>query len=301
MAYILTYGSALDHQTLIEGMTVCFNTIANNPNAVGILERGSEIERKWKATIDGITYLFDANGVSIVPVSGKQLYEPKFNNIESGGGDSIALSRRAGITRSATDSQTEQNVVSITSLSAKDTFAVHAMQALIGGFKNPLSINDGTIAIICAKSYKIAEGMMLQATEARKNDGKVTTEDDQSTLPSAGEAVAVNNTELTTVSDKLLYNLVEAIKAGSDISKDQYNKGIPVKNFTGTELSTKPTIQGTPTVQIQGTPTVNLASGASVSVSNMPSEPIHVREQGTVSVSGTVSVDNFPSDSNNSE
>lgn len=169
MTYIVSYKPINEYT---DGMTVCFDDISDNPNSVGILHKISSDDKQgrgyWKSVINGVEYVFNIKGVSIEPVQGMQLHTPILNIKQQ-------LSRATESKLLLTSTNTSD------SLQIKDCFALAAMHAVLSKMQDPLSINDGTIASLAAKAYKIADSMILQSKESSdsnnsENDIETSTE-----------------------------------------------------------------------------------------------------------------------------
>jgi hypothetical protein len=100
-----------------------------------------------------VEYVFNVKGVSIEPVQGIQLYTP-ISNVKQ------------QISRAVESKMLLKSTSTADSLQVKDYFALFAMHAILSEMQDPLSINDGTIASIAAKAYKIADSMILQSKES---------------------------------------------------------------------------------------------------------------------------------------
>ena len=241
----------LSKNQLYEGLLVCFSDVQTNPNNTGVLEKRKDTGGAligWTAVINGIKHDFDLYG-----------YDTNNNTIRLYGvlsdGD-IYPTQTTARTRAAS-AEDESTTVSLTYMTPKDYFACEALNALIQRIENPLSMSDGTIATLAAKSYKIAQAMAQEAYGSRQNDKKSSDE-------SGTDYVNVDELSLQTNTERILYNLNESVKANTKVLKD-----------TGIKFN------GTPNVSVSNTPTVT--------VDNMPSVPTE-----PISITGTVSVDNFP-------
>lgn len=288
MAYtysIIPTTNPLTADLLYEGKVVCFNDIQTNPNNVGILNKnGKHLDNLiYEAVINNTRYVFDKDG----KING--LGNPVLYGVLSNGDIDPTISTAK--TRGASE-QGEANTVSLTTMSPKDYFACEALNALIMSHPNPLSMDDGTIATMAAKSYKIAQAMAKEAYGSRQNDKK--SEEESGTA-----YVEVDETSLQNNTERILYNINESIKANTKSNKET---GIKVSNIDKVKFDGTPTVKldatsevkvtQLPNVTISGTPNVNVANTPDVNVTNMPSVPTE-----PVSITGTVSVDNFPSNS----
>lgn len=197
---------------LYEGLMVCFSDVTTNPNRVGILEKTTttinSVRYPWAATIDSVRYEFDRDGCLPGTTT------PVLYGVVSDG----SLDPTTDTYESRAGGQGESDKVSLKTMYPKDYFACHALNALIQTLDNPLAINDGTIALLAAKSYKIAQAMAKEAYESRENDAA---SEEQS-----GESyVEVDETTLQTNTERILYNINESLKASNDL----IDAGVKVK------------------------------------------------------------------------
>lgn len=285
MAYsysVTPTANPLTADLLYEGKVVCFADVQSNPNKVGILSKnGRQVDKLiYEAVINGTRYLFDKDG-RINGFGNRVLY-----GVLSDGDIDPTISTAK--TRGAS-AQGEANTVSLNTMSPKDYFACEALNALIRSYPNPLAMDDGTIATMAAKSYKIAQAMAKEAYGSRQNDKS--SSDEQGT-----SYVNVDENTLQTNTERILYNINESIKANTKSNKET---GIKVSNIDKVKFDGTPTVKldatsevkvtQLPNVTINGTPNVNVANTPDVNVTNMPTVPTE-----PITISGTVSVDNFP-------
>lgn len=205
-----------------------------------------------------------------------------------------------GITRAPSSGSAEQ-IADISALEPRDHFAMQALAAMLQQNKGCEAFGDSTIIFFCRAAYRWAQGMMIAAADARASVEKV----DNSRTPGVEKGedkeeklgyLDVNTNQITSLTDKLLYNIgiaVDNLRISDDNNyKDVQKKGLPVTGSTSTDAApVKTEVTKMPEVAIKGTPKVEITNEPTVKVSNMPTEPI--------SVAGTVSVDNFPSTDNN--
>lgn len=286
MAYnynVTATANPLSKNQLYEGLLICFSNVQSNPNNTGILEKRKDTGGAlvgWTAVINGVKHDFDLYG-----------YDINDNTIRLYGvlsDGAIDPTQTTARTRTAS-AEDESNTVSITSMTPKDYFACEALNSLIQRIDNPLAMSDGMIAVLAAKSYKIAQAMAKEAYGSRQNDKK--SSDEQGT-----SYVNVDESTLQTNTERILYNINESIKANTKSNKDT---GIKVSNIDKVKFDGTPTVKldatsevkvtQLPNVTINGTPNVNINNTPNVNVTNMPTVPTE-----PVSITGTVSVDNFP-------
>ena len=302
----------LTFNELYEGRLVCFNDVDTNPNNVGTLEPSKNVPGavgRWTSLINGVRYCFDANGAivndNITEATTPILYGVEYN-------DPIIPEQSGTRSRPTTDER-KSDVVSLKTMTPKDYFACHALTAIIQRTDKPLSIDDGTIALIAAKCYKIAQAMAIEAYESRENN-------DASSIETETDYIDIDGDTLTNDTDRLLYNINESIKENTRAVKEE---GVIIRTTedTGpisiattepieTEVSNidKVKFDGIPSININNTPSVNVANTPSVNINNTPnvsvSNTVNTRVTNMpnvptepVRISGTVSVDNFPSSS----
>jgi len=291
MAYnynVTATSNPLSKNQLYEGLLVCFSDVQSNPNNTGVLEKRKDTggaQTGWTAVINGVRYNFDLYGYDVTNNT-RRLY-----GVLSKG--EIDPTRTTAMSRAAVATD-ESTTVSLTYMTPKDYFACEALNALIQRIDNPMSMSDGTIATIAAKSYKIAQAMAKEAYGSRQNDKKSSDE-------SGTDYVNVDELSLQTNTERILYNINESIKANTKSNKET---GIKVSNIDKVKFDGTPTVKldatsevkvtqlpnvtinGTPNVNVINTHDVNVTNTPDVNVTNMPSQPI--------SITGTVSVDNFP-------
>lgn len=266
----------LSENELYDGKIVCLDGVATNPNKTGILQKAKRYGLngiRWEAVINGVNREFNSIGAYLNAPNVPVLY----------GVESITMldpTTSTSTTRSS-GGEGKSDVVSLVSMTPKDYFACHALTALIQRVDNPLAMDDGTIALIAAKSYKIAQAMAIEAYGSRENDNASS---------SSGTEVVVDKNSLQTNTDRILYNINESIKANTKNNKEI---GVKISNIDKVKFDGTPIVKldSTSEVKINGTPNVNVNNTPNVNVTNMPTVPTE-----PVTVTGTVSVDNFPSE-----
>lgn len=343
------------------GATIAFAKFSNGSPTNEVESYVNNFHRANDSTYVGkvgnIEYKFNAQGGCFDGALTHQLYMVEATIAESEG------------TKIPSRGDADEEIsVDINTLQPREHFAIAALRGIMFHIENPLNLTSAQITQMCTKSFEIANGMMAAAADARakaEEGGGGSTEEDKK------EEVEVNPEELTSNSEKILYNLYiqnynKAIdeKARFDkLTGATYEdkklssvKGLKLHTDTNNPLITKlhadseikkiaevakvtevtkvaelTKITNTVDVEVQGTVDANLASSditvpvsgevevtntvdvtGSVSCSNMLSEPVYVSVRnsptvtvdnmpsepiavtGSVSVSGTVSVDNFP-------
>lgn len=212
--------------------------------------------------------------------------------------------------------------VDINTLQPREHFAMVALRGIMYHIENPLNLTSAQITQMCDKSFEIANGMMAAAADARakaEEGGGGSTEEDKK------EEVEVNPEELTSNSEKILYNLYVQNNNKAIDEKARFDKltgatyedkklssvkGLKLHTDTDNPLITKlhadseikkiaevtkvaevTKITNKVTVAVDGTANVNLAS----SDITLPVEG-EVEVTNTVGVSGSVSCSNMLSE-----
>lgn len=94
----------------------------------------------------------------------------------------------------------EENI-NIDVLQPREYFAMYALQGILTKIDNPLALDDGQIDLISGTAFKIAQSMMSTAADCRAAT--------QTDPPPASVDIDINN--VTSTTDKLLYNMSQAI------------------------------------------------------------------------------------------
>lgn len=190
----------LDRSQLYEGRTVCYSNVLSHPNNVGILKasRDNATAGVWEATINNTLcyfdkngYLLDEKGVVITGSGAQRLYGVVVS-------DDLDIDDSQSTTRGS-------GTVTITSLMAKDHFAIAAMQSIINTIPNTLAMDDATIVLVATKAYKIAQAMLQVGSLARELDS--------SEGSSGGSPGTVDVDNLNSNEEKLLNNIYKALEA----------------------------------------------------------------------------------------
>lgn len=153
----------------------------------------------------------------------------------------------------------EENI-NIDVLQPREYFAMYALQGILSKIDNPLALDDGQIDLISGMAFKIAQSMMSTAADCRA-----------ATQSGSPESVDVDINNVTSTTDKILYNM----------SKD-------INNISST-LGNSTRVQKVDISAASITVPTSVNNTVSTYVTNMPSVPTE-----PVSITGTVSVDNFP-------
>lgn len=211
-----------------------------------------------------------------------------------------------------------EDPVDINTLQPREHFAMVALRGIMYHIENPLNLTSAQITQMCDKSFEIANGMMVAAADARskaEESGGGSEEDKK-------EEVEVNPEELTSNSEKILYNMYVQNNNRAIEDKARFDKltgatyedkklssvkGLKLHTDTDNPLITKlhadseikkiaevtkvaevTKITNKVTVAVDGTANVNLAS----SDITLPVEG-EVEVTNTVDVSGSVNCSNM--------
>ena len=316
---------------------------------------------KDQAVIDGRTLYINTEGKVKKTVPSSSLVDQTVMIVTCEMKTSYGTSQ--AITRGVSGGSEE--VATLDAMEPRDQFAIYAMLGIMRRLElNPAEMDDANILFNCRACYRWAQGMMIASADARADVKKQQEEDSGSGDDEGGTTPApplpdeepedeelkkhlkVNTNAITSMTDKLLYNLgidVEnlRIQQSNEFNKLKY-EGLKVSGsdredakpiiVAGTDdeeakpvqvqlpedfvmkvegssdanaeplhvqfpddSEMKVTIDDTVKVEVQGTPDVNVNNTPDVYVTNMPSVPSE-----PVTISGTVSVDNFPDTSSNS-
>lgn len=115
----------------------------------------------------------------------------------------VQIEDTKGTAASRGDADGDAEIIDINTLQPREHFAIAALRGIMFHIVNPLDLTVAQIDQICTKSFEIANGMMAAAAEARAESQEKpnTPENDKK------EELEVNPDELTSNSDKILYNL----------------------------------------------------------------------------------------------
>lgn len=168
----------------------------------------------------------------------------------------------------------DAEMISIENMQPRELFAQTAMQSIISKIEEPiLGIDDFKIAKICELSFKIAQKMLTTAAECRA-------ETKESEKP---EDIEVDINTITSVSDKLLYNIAEYLKKINEAQTQLKDKGlkfdetakITLKDNVNVVVTNEPNVKVINTVDTYVNNTVNADIINPVDV-NVLGQPISV-------------------------
>ncbi len=228
---------------------------------------------RYQGTVGNTTYFFDDKGRPSDNIPEHRLFSVDAQ---------IKTSQGTVATKGDSTSGTEVNIVA---LQPREQFAMAAMQGILHSISSPLLMSNALILDLVNTSFNIANAMMQKAADVRAE-----LEGDQNTNPDREEEIKVNPKELTNDTDKILYNLNENMYKLVDKS----NKGIAIVPTKDAVFKIASSDGQAFDVNIASSsitvPTRITNSSITTYVSNMPSVPTE-----PVSITGTVSVNNFPS------
>lgn len=228
---------------------------------------------RYQGSVGNTIYFFDEKGRPSDNIPEHRLFSVDAQ---------IKTSQGTVATKGDSTSGTEVNIVA---LQPREQFAMAAMQGILHSISSPLFMSNALILDLVNTSFNIANAMMQKAADVRAE-----LEGDQNTNPDREEEIKVNPKELTNDTDKILYNLNENMYKLVDKS----NKGIAIVPTKDAVFKIASSNGQAFDVNIASSsitvPTRITNSSITTYVSNMPSVPTE-----PVSITGTVSVDNFPS------
>lgn len=211
---------------------------------------------------DSKEYYFDKQGIC-----SDNLAEHKLYRIE----DKISFT--TGTTASRGESAGAE-MISIENMQPRELFAQTAMQSILAKIEEPiLGIDDFKIAKICELSFKIAQKMLTTAAECRA-------ETKESEKP---EDIEIDINTITSVTDKLLYNISEYLKKINEAQTHVKDNGlkineeskITIKEDVNVIVKNEPNVKVVNTVDTYVNNTVNADIVNSVDV-NVLGQPISV-------------------------
>lgn len=140
----------------------------------------------------------------------------------------------------------------VSSLQPREEVAMHCLEAIIHQESFPLNYDNTKIKAMVSKSFLLAQEFINQAIEYRKNE----------TATGGGETtetVKVDSAQLSSDTDKLLYNICAAITNQSAQQKSQYTAiqtsglKVSVPSTVNTKVSGEMTISGFPAPEVKVT------------------------------------------------
>ena len=152
-----------------------------------------------------------------------------------------------------------KETISIDVLQPREQFAIAAMQSIIGTMIDPMNMDAYKIQSVAKKSFEIAQAMMQQAAEVRA--ATVVNPDEE-----VKEEITVDSSTITSVTDKILYNLnvnlsnLNALLKDKELKIQVKNESVPVK-ITEASQNVPVTVQ-----KVEGVPGVAVVGGITGSV-----------------------------------
>lgn len=160
------------------------------------------VTEKYSGQVQKKTYYFNDNGVCS---DGNELHNLFIVDAK------IIATSGTEVTRG--DADKEENI-DIDVLQPREYFAMYALQGILTKVENPLTLDDGQVTLISSMAFKIAQSMMNTAADYR-----AATKSEEAPPPSIN--VDVNN--VTSTTDKLLYNMSQSIAGMQESLKDIKN------------------------------------------------------------------------------
>lgn len=194
---------------------------------------------------------------------------------------------------------TEENI-DIDVLQPREYFAMYALQGILTKIDNPLLLDDSQVTLISNMAFKIAQSMMSTAVDYRAATKP------EATPPSVD--IDINN--VTSTTDRILYNVSQSItnldKSITNVDKSITNMDKSMTNINEALITVHTNLKDIKNVLDSQGGSVQKVELSSVSVSEVPVMVAnnylntHVNNMPTVpsepvSITGTVSVNNFPS------
>lgn len=161
----------------------------------------AEKYKEYKVVINGKTAYINNDGTvyastpSDAYAVGTQFYLASATIVETVGN---------AFTRTSTQETGYGQTVEITSLEARDSFAIQILSAMLVHAGNPETFDDANIMMYTRASYRWAQGMLNSAANARHGESETQTPG----------GVAINSNDLQSNVEKLLYNIGEYMKNG---------------------------------------------------------------------------------------
>ena len=345
MAEIATYTwSTFEEEDAKFGLRVGFQqTNDYDLSMTGILTEARRYT-KYQAVIDGRTLFINDKGVVKKTIPDSEYTDRTVKIVTCEMTTSYGTSQ--AITRGVSGDSEE--VATLDAMEPRDQFAIYAMQGIMGHLeKNPAEMDDANILFYCRAAYRWAQGMMIASADARA-DVKKQQEDEggegggstPAPAPPSPDVdpeeeeeeelkkhLSVNTNAITSMTDKLLYNLgldvqnlriqqsneFKKIKVdGLKVSGSDKEDAKPIIVAGTDDEDAKPVQVQLPeefVMKVEGSGDqdaeplhiqlpddyVHVTNTPDVSVTNMPDVPSE-----PVRISGTVSVDNFPESSTSS-
>lgn len=157
--------------------------------------KGAVAESRYKANAGNKTYYFNSTGICSDNNPNHRLYIVVGTIVPTKGEDAGAV---AGDT------------IKIVSLNPREQFAASALTGLLHNIPNPLELDAAKILVLSSIAFQIAQGMLNEASINRERNSE----------GEPSEEIEVKPGNISSTSDKILYNLTEQIKKlNSNIEK----------------------------------------------------------------------------------
>lgn len=149
--------------------------------------KGAVAESRYKANAGNKTYYFNSTGICSDNNPNHRLYIVVGTIVSTKGEDAGAV---AGDT------------IKIVSLNPREQFAASALTGLLHNIPNPLELDAAKILVLSNIAFQIAQGMLNEASINRERNSE----------GEPSEEIEVKPGNISSTSDKILYNLTEQIK-----------------------------------------------------------------------------------------
>ena len=177
-----------------------------------------------------VTSFKKAPAGSVLPYVGNIDGEPVYFNKEGVALDGTKLSlatttisNKGTQGEAQTRSEDEAEFV-MNSFNFKEQAAVKALAAIIGLEDKPLDYDDSKIKLMVAMAFRVAVEFQNRAIEFRKKEDPIEKNED----------IDIDISELTSISDKLLYNLINSLRRTDyeEDTKEVDKEGNPIKEYS---------------------------------------------------------------------
>lgn len=149
--------------------------------------KGAVAESRYKANAGNKTYYFNSTGICSDNNPNHRLYIVVGTIVPTKGEDAGA---------------TVGDTIKIVSLNPREQFAASALTGLLHNIPNPLELDAAKILVLSSIAFQIAQGMLNEASINRERNSE----------GEPSEEIEVKPGNISSTSDKILYNLTEQIK-----------------------------------------------------------------------------------------
>lgn len=198
-------------------------------------------EYQFCVDVTNITYGVDPGGI-VYDASGTVLWQLVM--IES------TINKTQGTIGTRVD-DTGTSTFSINTLQPREEVAMRCLEAIIAHESLPLSYDNTKIKMMVDKSFLLAQEFINQAINYRKNEASTGGSESK-------DPIKVDPTQLSSDTDKLLYNIATAITNQSAQEKSLFEttKSEGIKINVPNEINTKVRIPDTINTNVSGTMTI---------------------------------------------